>query len=228
MWGDGGAFYDCSFVVSNCIQTRADNAYRVANFENQLDVCRTNTSPSTAFRAFGDIQGKILTESAIDDAAFCVGMTAEEVREKNLYEQGDVTPFGQALSVCYMRQVWKMLKDNIHLEQKRAEVIAYNQANRWRKRGLAMLPVKYGSGYNLKNLEQASAVVSIYPGDGTVIVQQGGVEMGQGLLTMVRQITALVLNIPLDMVFVQAANTAVIPNPTGTGASTGTSYNGKR
>ena len=74
LWGDGGAFYDCSFIVSNCIQLRTDNAYRVANFESQIDVCRTNTAPSTAFRAFGDIQGKNIVENAIDDAAFALGM----------------------------------------------------------------------------------------------------------------------------------------------------------
>ena len=69
MWGDGGAFYDCSFIVSNCIQLRTDNAYRVANFQSQIDVCRTNTAPSTAMRAFGDVQGKNMVENAIDDAA---------------------------------------------------------------------------------------------------------------------------------------------------------------
>src|SRR5471032_1444555 len=76
MWCDGGAFYDCSYIVSNCIQLRADNAYNVANSENQIDVCRTNTSPSTAFRAFGDVQGKNIIENAIDDAAFAMGMAA--------------------------------------------------------------------------------------------------------------------------------------------------------
>ena len=110
LWGDGGAFYDCSFIVSNCIQLRTDNAYRVANFESQIDVCRTNTAPSTAFRAFGDIQGKNIVENAIDDAAFALGMRPEDLREKNLYDAGDVTPFGQALSYCYMKQVWAYLK----------------------------------------------------------------------------------------------------------------------
>ncbi len=95
MWGDGGAFYDCSFIVSNCIQLRADNAYRVPNFENEIEVCRTNTAPNTAFRSFGDVQGKLLTENAIDDAAFAAGLTAEEVRRRNLYDRGDVTPLGR-------------------------------------------------------------------------------------------------------------------------------------
>ena len=121
LWGDGGAFYDCSFIVSNCIQLRTDNAYRVANFESQIDVCRTNTAPNTAFRAFGDIQGKNIVENAIDDAAFALGMPAEDLREKNLYNAGDVTPFGQALSYCYMKQVWAYVKkvSNYDVEARR-------------------------------------------------------------------------------------------------------------
>ncbi len=227
MWGDGGAFYDCSFIVSNCIQVRADNAYKVANFENQIDVCRTNTAPSTAFRAFGDIQSKIITENAIDDAAFAIGMSAEDVRYKNMYVPGDVTPYGQALTSCYIREVWDYLKDKSNYDEKVKQVEAFNRANRWRKQGLAMIPVKYGSGYNLAMLEQASVVLSIYSGDGTIVIQQGGVEMGQGLLTQVRQIAAYVLDIPMAMIQVESANTGVIPNPTSTGGSTGTAYNGE-
>jgi len=225
MWGDGGAFYDCSFIVSNCIQLRADNAYHVANFENQIDVCRTNTAPNTAFRAFGDIQGKLLTENAIDDAAFALGLTAEEVRERNFYERGDVTPFGQALSYCYMADVWAYLKLKSGYEAKRAEVDAFNDANRWRKRGIAMVPVKYGSGYNWVQLEQAAAYVAVNAGDGSVVIHQGGVDMGQGALTIVEQVASYVLNVPLDLLYVERPNTSVLPNPTSTGASTGTSYN---
>ncbi len=224
MWGDGGAFYDCSFIVSNCIQLRTDNAYRVANFESQIDVCRTNTAPSTAFRSFGDVQGKNIVENAIDDAAFAIGLTAEELREKNLYDRGDVTPFGQALSYCYMKQVWAYLKQVAKSDQKRAEVDAFNQKNKWRKRGLAMIPVKYGSGYNLKQLEQAAAIVVINQADGSIVVHQGGVEMGQGLATQVLQVAAYVLNVPMDLIFVENVDTSIIPSPTSTGASTGTPY----
>jgi xanthine dehydrogenase/oxidase len=225
MWGDGGAFYDCSFIVSNCIQLRADNAYMVANFENQIDVCRTNTAPNTAFRAFGDIQGKLLTENAIDDAAFAIGMSAEDVREKNLYVRGDVTPFGQPLSYCYMQDVWKYLKDKAGYAELKADVDAYNAANRWTKRGIAMVPVKYGSGYNFVQLEQAAVHVVVNSGDGSVIVHQGAVEMGQGALTIVEQVASYVLNVPMDLLHIESPNTNVLPNPSSTGASTGTTYN---
>jgi xanthine dehydrogenase/oxidase len=196
----------------------------VRNFENQVDICRTNTAPSTAFRSFGDIQCKIITESAIDDAAFAIGMWAEDVREINLYRRGDVTPFGQALSYCYIREVWSFLKEKARFEMRAAEVTAFNKAHRWRKRGVAMLPVKYGSGYNALMLEQAVAVLSIHSGDGSITINQGGVEMGQGLMTVARQVAAYILNVPLELIEIAPVRTSVIPNPTSSGASTGTAY----
>jgi xanthine dehydrogenase/oxidase len=225
MWGDGGAFYDCSFIVSNNILMRADNAYMVPNSRMQIDVCRTNKAPNTAFRSFGDIQSKLMTENAIDDAAFVLGMSPEAVRQKNLYRRGDATPFGQALSYCYMREVWEYLEKVSRFAEKKAEIERFNAENKWRKRGIAMIPVKYGSGYNLVMLEQASAVVSIYSADGTVVINQAGVDMGQGSLTQVVQVAAYILNIPMSLIRIELPDTGIIPNPTSTGASTGTAYN---
>ncbi len=224
MYGDGGAFYDCSFIVSNCIITRGDNAYQIPNFQAQIDVCRTNTAPSTAMRAFGDVQGKVMLENAIDDGAYSVGMTAEEVREKNLYVRGDVTPFGQPLTYCYMKEVWAYLKKVSNYDAKVAKITQFNAENKWRKRGISMVPVKYGSGYNLTMLEQAGAFLSIFQGDGSIMVHQGGVEMGQGLLTTVRQVASYILNVPMTLIEVESPKTSIIPNPTSTGASTGTTY----
>ena len=224
MWGDGGAFYDCSFIVSNCIQLRTDNAYRVANFQSQIDVCRTNTAPSTAMRAFGDVQGKNMVENAIDDAAVAIGMRPEDLREKNLYDRGDVTPFGQALTYCYMKQVWAYVKKVSRFEEKYKEVEEFNRENRWRKRGISIIPVKYGSGYNLTLLEQSAAIVVVNQADGTVVIHQGGVEIGQGLATQAQQVAAYVLGIPMEMIFIDNANTSITPNPTSTGGSTGTPY----
>jgi xanthine dehydrogenase/oxidase len=224
MWGDGGAFYDCSFIVSNCIQLRTDNAYNISNFESQIDVCRTNKAPSTAMRAFGDVQGKNILENAIDEAAISLGMRPEDLREKNLYDRGDVTPFGQALSYCYMKQVWAYAKKVSDFENKCQAVEKFNNENKWRKRGISMIPVKYGSGYNLLLLEQSSAIVSVNPKDGTVIIHQGGVEIGQGLVTQAQQVAAYVLGIPMEMIFIADTNTSITPNPTSTGGSTGTPY----
>lgn len=227
LWGDGGAFYDCSFIVSNCIQLRMDKAYKVPNFESQLDVCRTNIAPNTAMRAFGDVQGTLIAENAIDDAAFSIGMLPEDLREKNFYKRGDVTPFGQALSYCYMQEVWDYLKQQCKYAEKRKQVDDFNAKNKWRKRGLCMMPVKYGNGYNLVMLEQAAAVVSVYANDGSVVIHQGGVDMGQGVITQVTQIASYVLNIPMELIHVELPKTSVTPNPSSTGGSTGTAYNGE-
>ncbi|PHN03658.1 molybdopterin cofactor-binding domain-containing protein [Flavilitoribacter nigricans] len=226
-WGDGGAFYDCSFIVSNCIQLRTDNAYNIRNFESQLDVCRTNTAPNTAMRAFGDIQGKLILENAIDDAAFSINMEPYQVRLKNMYRQGDVTPFGQALSYCYMRDVWEYTLEKSDYDNKVKAVKEFNDNNRWRKRGVYMVPVKYGSGYNLVMIEQAAAMVSIYSGDGSIVINQGGVDMGQGVITQIEQVASYILNVPMELIQVLSARTSVIPNPTSTGGSTGTAYNGE-
>ncbi len=224
MWGDGGAFYDCSFVVSNCIQLRTDNAYNISNFESRIDVCRTNTAPNTAMRSFGDVQGKNILENAIDDAAVALDMRPDKLRVKNLYERGDVTPFGQALSYCYMKQVWAYAMEVSKFEDKSKSVEKFNKENKWRKRGISMIPVKYGSGYNLLLLEQSAAIVVVNPKDGTIVIHQGGVEIGQGLVTQVQQVAAYVLGIPMEMIFVDNVNTSVTPNPTSTGGSTGTPY----
>lgn len=227
LWTDGGAFYDCSFVVSDCIQLRADNAYQIDHYRTEIDVCRTHTAPNTAFRAFGFIQANTILESAIDDAAWAIGMPPHELREMNLYDRGDVTPAGQALSGCYLREVWKYLREEVaDFDRRWEEIRRFNKAHRWRKRGLCALPLKYGAGYNLAFLQQAAVMVGVYAGDGTVVIHQGGVEMGQGLWTMVEQIASFVLNIPLDMIRVEAPKTAVLPDPICTGASTGTTYNG--
>jgi xanthine dehydrogenase/oxidase len=153
-------------------------------------------------------------------------MDPDDVREKNLYQRGDVTPFGQALSYCYMREVWTYLKKISDIDQRKQAVAEFNKNNKWRKRGIYMLPVKYGSGYNLVQLEQASALVSIYAGDGSIIINQGGVDMGQGMVTKIEQIAAYILNVPMDMIQVKLPRTDVIPNPSSTGGSTGTAYNG--
>jgi xanthine dehydrogenase/oxidase len=225
MWADGGAYYDCSFVVSDCAQLRADGAYRIDNFETQIDVCRTNTAANTAMRGFGGPQSITILESAIDDAAFAIGMTPEEVRELNLYRRGESTPHGQVLTHCYLREVWDFLKRACGYESKRAAVDEFNRNSRWRKRGLSMIPVKYLSGFNLVALEQASALVSVNGGDGSVTIYQGGVEMGQGLKTQVRQVAAYTLQVPIDLVYVESPRTSVVPNPTTTAASTGTTFN---
>jgi xanthine dehydrogenase/oxidase len=148
------------------------------------------------------------------------------VRGKNLYQQGELTPFGQVVDYCYLDEVWARIRKLSDFDRRRAEVEYFNKQNRWRKRGISMIPVKYGSGYNAVFLEQAGALVEVYSEDGSILVRHGGVEMGQGLLTKVAQIAARELNVPLQLIETTALDTQVVPNPISTGASTGTAFNG--
>lgn len=215
LWGDGGAFYDCSFTVANRVQLRADNAYLVPNFRSQVDVCRTNKAPSTAFDGSGDLPSKIVLESAVDDAAFAVDMDPTEVRETNLYRPGDVTPFGQDLAHCHLREVWAFLREKCDYGRQKLAVEAFNRSNRWRKRGIAMMPVRYGIGHDTAGPEQAVAHLAVYSGDGSVVIRQSGVELGQGLRTRVEQVVSYLLNVPFDLLRVEGPHTGFMPNPAG-------------
>ena len=223
---DGGATYDCSFVVMDCLQLRSDSAYNIPNYQSSGEVARTNKTSNTAYRAFGLIQSMLAVEDAIERAAHHLGMLAEEVRAKNLYQLGDLTPYGEKLRYCYLDDVWAYARKVSDFDRRLEEVREYNRRNRWRKRGICLMPLKYGSGYNLTSLEQTGALIEVFDQDGTILVRQGSVEMGQGTLTKVAQIAAYALNVPLGLINMAEMNSSVIPNPTSTGASTGTAYGG--
>lgn len=226
-WLDGGRTYDCSFVISDCLSLRSDSAYWVPNWNCMSDVCRTNKTTSTSMRTVGMIQAALMVEDAIEAAAHAVGLPAEAVRERNLYRPGQSTPYGEPLASCYMKEVWDYTVERSGFHARRAAVAEFNARNRWRKRGISLIPVKYGSGFNLAMLEQGGALIEVYEQDGSVLVRHGGIEMGQGLNTKMAQTVAVTLNVPMGIIRVAENDTAVVPNPESTGASTGTSFNGK-
>lgn len=244
---DGGFTYDCSFIVGNCVQMRFDGPYFAPNYRTRLDICKTNKASNTAFRAFGMLNSSITYEDAIEAAAHALDLDPAVVREKSLYcsypppmrtyhsdddaepekeKPPQTTPFDQPLDPCYMQDVWEHLKKSCNYAVRRARVEEFNAKNRWRKRGIAMIPIKYGTGFNATFLQQGSGLIGVYSGDGTVFIRQGGVEMGQGLQVKVAQVAANALNVPLEMIAVGPTDTQVTPNPTSTGASTGASFNG--
>ncbi len=224
---DGGYTYDASFVVSDCVQLRCDSAYFVPNWQTSSDVCKTNKASNTAFRSMGLVQGLIAQEEALEAAAHAIGMLPEDVRAKNLYQTGQTTPFGQVVKDCYLQRVWEATRKKSGFDKRLAQVNDFNAKNRWRKRGISLIPVKYASGYNATFLEQAGALVEVYDQDASVLVRQGGVDMGQGLNTIVAQIAAKSLGVSLSLVRIAEMDTAVIPNPVSTGASTGSAFNSK-
>ena len=224
-WLDGGRTYECSMIVSDCLALRSDTAYSIPNWNCAADVCRTNKTSNTSMRTMGMLQATLIVEDAVEAAAHSVGLPSHVVRAKNLYAQGERTPYGEPLASCYMREVWEYTLEKSDFLARQKAVDEFNARNRWRKRGISLLPVKYGSGFNTASLEQGGALIEVYSKEGSVLVRHGGVEMGQGLDTKVAQVVALALNVPMQAIRVGECDTSVVPNPEGTGASTGTSFN---
>jgi len=181
-------------------------------------VCFTNLSSNTAFRGFGGPQGMLIVENWIERIASEVGRSPEDIRELNFQEDGQELHYGQILETSRHHHVWKELKKSCEFEKLLAEVEAFNSQHRWKKRGLSMVPTKFGISFTTKFLNQAGALVQVYT-DGTVLVSHGGVEMGQGLHTKMAQIAASEFGIALKDVFVSETATDKVPNSSPTAAS---------
>ena len=216
----------------------SDGCYRTPTFRSGGTVYKTNKTSNTAMRTFGQVQPHLLLEDAIEHVAYDLSkrtgrkITAEEIRRQNLYlsseyETADATHFGQPLWYCDMREQWDKIYESSDFEARRKAVEHFNTQHRWRKRGISMIPLKYGIGFKqMPALNTSTAVVHINREDGSVTVNHGGVEMGQGLHTKIAQVVAHELNIPLALVRIARNNTDVIVNAPATAASTGFDLNG--
>lgn len=236
---DAGDTYDCSFAVMDLSLLQSDSCYAVKTLQANGAVYRTNKSSNTAFRTFGSVQPIAVIEEAIEQMAHRLSQTLgrrvlpEEIRRKNLYRTGsdkgyDETHFGQDLYYCNIREIWDSLYETSEFEKRAAAVEQFNRTNRWRKRGIAMIPHKYGISFTEPrgSLNASSALVNVNMADGSVVVTHGGVEMGQGLNTKIAQLAANTLGIPLEWVRVTGINSDAIVNAPATAASTGYDLNG--
>jgi xanthine dehydrogenase/oxidase len=231
LWSDGGNTYDSSFFIMDESQLNADGAYMIPTYRTEGQVCRTNKPSNCAMRSFGVIQSSLVREEAIEHAAHELGMLPEEMRRRNLYrtatlEDWDTTPYGEPLKFCDIRRVWDQLWHASDFVSREKKVREFNRANRWRKRGISMIPLKYGVGYARRALNEARCILNVYAADGSVMMLQGGVEMGQGIHTKMTQIAAEQLNIPMGIVRPAEINTVAVGNAIATGASSGSDLNG--
>jgi xanthine dehydrogenase/oxidase len=161
----------------------------------------------------------VVAEAWLEHLASHLGRSAESLRCVNLYVGGERTPYGQIIGNCPLRRLWSELDASVGgIEARRAACDAFNVQNRWRKRGVAALPTKFGINFTAKFMNQAGALVNVYT-DGTVLVTHGGTEMGQGLHTKIEQIAARAFRIPVDAVFVAETATDKVPNSSPTAAS---------
>jgi xanthine dehydrogenase large subunit len=218
--------------LSGPVMTRAlchvDNAYWLPNVALHGYSAKTNTQSNTAFRGFGGPQGAIVSEMLIDSIARRLGKDPLDVRRANFYGAGsnNVTPYGQPVLDNLLPELVDELEASSDYRARRQGIANFNASSPVLKKGLALTPVKFGIAFNVTHLNQAGALVHVYV-DGSVIVNHGGTEMGQGLNTKVAQVVAHELGVPLAQVRCSATDTHKVPNTSATAASTGSDLNGK-
>jgi len=218
--------------LSGPVATRAvchfDNAYYLSDVEIRAACGKTNTQSNTAFRGFGGPQGAIAIEYVIDEIARNLGRDALDIRRLNLYgkTERNVTPFGQEIVDNVLPELLAELEADSDYRARRAAIGAYNRASPVLKKGLALTPLKFGIAFNVTHLNQAGALVHVYV-DGSILVNHGGTEMGQGINTKVMQVVAHELGVELGRVRATATNTSKVANTSATAASTGADLNGK-
>lgn len=217
---------DLSDAVVDRAMFHADNAYFLDQARILGHRCKTNTVSNTAFRGFGGPQGMMIIEQAMDDIARYLGKDPLDVRKANLYREGrDTTHYGQKIEQHTLPRLIEQLETSSGYWQRRDEIRAFNKTHSFLKKGLALTPVKYGISYTVKHLNQAGALVHIYT-DGSIHLNHGGTEMGQGLFVKIAQIVAEAFQLNLDWVKVSATRTDKVPNTSPTAASAGSDLNG--
>ena len=218
--------------LSGPVATRAvchfDNTYYLSDVEIRAACGKTNTQSNTAFRGFGGPQGAIAIEYVIDEIARNLGRDPLDIRRLNFYGRSErnVTPYGQEIVDNVIHELVAELEGSSEYRARRAAIQQFNAGSPVLKKGLALTPVKFGIAFNVTHLNQAGALVHVYV-DGSILVNHGGTEMGQGINTKVMQVVAHELGVDLGRVRATATHTGKVANTSATAASTGADLNGK-
>jgi xanthine dehydrogenase large subunit len=221
-----GATTDLSPAINDRAMFHADNCYWLPAVEIVSHRFRTNTVSNTAFRGFGGPQGMLGIERVIDAVAAHLGRDPLAVRRINLYAPGrDVTPYGMTVEDNVAPELIAELAERTGYDARRAAVAAFNAGHRVLKKGLALTPVKFGISFTTTHLNQAGALLLVYA-DGSIQINHGGTEMGQGLMVKVAQIVADVFAVPVETIRVTSTRTDKVPNTSATAASSGADLNG--
>ncbi|XP_078398847.1 xanthine dehydrogenase/oxidase [Cetorhinus maximus] len=218
-----------SLDLSTAVMTRAlfhmDNAYKIPNIRAICYICKTNLPSNTAFRGFGAPQAMMLAECWMNDVVAKCGLPSEQVQKLNLYQEGDITHTNQKLEEVNIRKCWDECLESSSYHSRRKAVDEFNRQHRWKKRGLAIIPTKFGISFNATFMNQAGALVHIYT-DGSVLLTHGGTEMGQGLHTKMVQVASKALGIPISKIHISETSTNTVPNTSPTAASVSSDLNG--
>lgn len=224
---DAGCATDLSLSILERAMLHTDNAYYIPNIQVIGRAWKTNYPSNTAFRGFGGPQGMAGIEFVIDRIARYLKKDSADVRYKNFYglDTNNVTHYGEVVEQNRLFLIFDQLMQSSEYQKRRREVNQFNTTHEFFKRGLAVTPVKFGISFTASFLNQAGALVNIYK-DGSVLVNHGGTEMGQGLHTKMQEIAAKELGIRVELVKVNATDTSKVPNTSATAASAGTDLNG--
>ena len=223
---DGGWSLDLSEPVLARALCHVDNAYWIPDIEVHGRIAKTNKTSQTAFRGFGGPQGMLVIEDILGRTAPLLGLAPEELRRRNLYVPGQTTPYGQPVRHAErLLRIWQAVEESAEVTRRQREIAEFNAAHRHTKRAIAITPVKFGISFNLTAFNQAGALVHVYK-DGSVLVNHGGTEMGQGLHTKMLQVAATALGVPLAGVRLAPTRTDKVPNTSATAASSGADLNG--
>ncbi|WP_234245824.1 xanthine dehydrogenase molybdopterin binding subunit [Billgrantia desiderata] len=226
--GDCGYSPDLSDAIVDRAMFHSDNAYSLGEARVTGHRARTHTASNTAFRGFGGPQGMMVIEAAMDDIARRIGEDPLTVRKRNFYRPGrQTTHYGQQVDqIKLLRELVEQLETSSEYWARRRAITEFNAESPIIKRGLALTPVKFGISFTAKHLNQAGALLHVYT-DGSVMINHGGTEMGQGLHTKICQVVARELGLDVDEVRITATRTDKVPNTSPTAASSGADLNGQ-
>jgi xanthine dehydrogenase/oxidase len=222
---NGGWSQDLSAAVVDRSLSHIDGVYKIPNVHVRGRIAKTNTVSNTAFRGFGGPQGLFIAETYIEEVADHLGIPSERLREINMYKSGEVTHFNQELKDWHVPLMYQQLQDETRYAERREQITKFNETNKWNKRGLALIPTKFGISFTALFLNQAGALVHIYH-DGSILLAHGGTEMGQGLHTKMIMIAAEALKVSVDDVFISETATNTVANTSSTAASASSDLNG--
>jgi xanthine dehydrogenase large subunit len=229
LYSDGGWSMDLSPPVLMRAMLHVDNAYYIPNLEVRGQITKTNKVSNTAFRGFGGPQGMLVIEDVVDRVARSLNLPPEIVRERNFYHgtgATNTTHYGQEIFDNRIARVWNQVQANANFAERTIAVAQFNQTHTYKKRGLAITPVKFGISFNKVQYNQAGALILVYT-DGSIQLNHGGTEMGQGLHTKMLQVAARTLGVSIDRFRIMPTSTDKVPNTSATAASSGSDLNGQ-
>ena len=223
-----GSSPDLSGAINERALLHIDNAYYLENILVENYLCKTNTASNTAFRGFGGNQGMMAIENIIDNISSALKKDPAEIRRRNFYQKKkkNITHYGMKIEDNIIQEIFDKLLKSSNYKSRQLNIKKFKKQNKYLKKGIAITPVKFGISFTTWHLNQAGALVHIYCNDGSVHVNTGAIEMGQGTYTKIAQLVANELGLPFEKIKVSATRTDKVPNTSASAASSTTDLNG--